>query len=142
MTTVGTFGAALAIDDSTGTFSHSDGRSLNPWLLLTFGTDRRVGRVVIHNRVDCCRERLRDIEVTVETEAGVPVWTSATLNASNVMNGPESLEVLVPSPGAVGRLIRIKRKTTGEVPAGTSTDDNRLALTISKIDVFEFTASS
>ena len=74
-----TVAASFCIDDDVTTLCHSGnapvGDSIfsdNPWLSiqLNSGLGSAVDRVVIHNRDDCCSERLSPFEVWVGTASG------------------------------------------------------------------------
>ena len=56
----------LAIDGSAlllGGFYHSDEFAVNPWFQLDMATERKVGKVVLETRKDCCNDRERYLEV-------------------------------------------------------------------------------
>ena len=56
-----------------------------PWLALDFGRQVSVGRVVLHNRGDCCGDRLRNVDVRVSDtlpQTGSRKFTGGTLLGS------------------------------------------------------------
>lgn len=58
--------AALAIDGNTsghhadGSVSHTADGDSAPWWMVALGGDHEIGNVTVHNRTDCCADRLRD----------------------------------------------------------------------------------
>ena len=52
------------VDGGLKSLCHTQ-REKSPWLALNFGASVNVHAVVIHNRGDCCGNRLRNVEVRV-----------------------------------------------------------------------------
>jgi hypothetical protein len=79
--------ASRAIDGDTHTFSHTAlGDTQSQWR-LDLGESQPIGQIVLHNRLDCCASRLRDITVEILAPTGQVVFRSALLNPENVMGG-------------------------------------------------------
>ncbi|MCA9211680.1 MAG: discoidin domain-containing protein [Planctomycetales bacterium] len=51
-------------DHGKGSVSHT-AESTNPWWLVDLGEAKDIGKIVIHNRSDCCGDRLKDAIVEV-----------------------------------------------------------------------------
>ena len=66
-------GASNCIDGDTGRWPicHSDNgdwKDHHPWLALDFGKTIAIQRVEIFNRIDCCAERTKNVDVYVSDE--------------------------------------------------------------------------
>lgn len=61
--------ARLAIDGNTdgthagGSVSHTGDGDTTPWWMVLLGADHAIGTVTVHNRTDCCAERLSNFTV-------------------------------------------------------------------------------
>ena len=124
------FPAANAIDDNLTNFTHTAGSALNPWWKVEFPTDQSIGKIVLHNRDDCCQERLRDITVQILDASNTVVYNSTLLNANNSLNGPETIEVLLGNL-TNGRAVRVSRASDT-----TSTGDDANVLSLGEVEVF------
>ena len=49
---------------ANGSVSHTN-EETNPWWLVDLGSVQDIGKIVIHNRADCCGDRLKDAVVEV-----------------------------------------------------------------------------
>ena len=112
--TLSIYSANLAVDNSTGNFTHTDGSAVAPWWQVTLPTDQSIYTITVNNRSDCCQSRMRDITVQILAANGTTVlWTSPLLNAENVLNGPAAitLDVAVANGGApvIGRIVKVSR---------------------------------
>ena len=111
-----TVAASFCIDDDVTTLCHSGnapvGDSIfsdNPWLSiqLNSGLGSAVDRVVIHNRDDCCSERLSPFEVWVGIASGSTAGATLCgggLQYSRVAAGPFTVQCA----GAVGTHVTVR----------------------------------
>ncbi len=85
----------LAIDGDFTSISHTEVGDFAPWWKVTLSATTQIDEVVVTNRIDCCPYRLKDVTVTVYSDAAatVPVFTSTLLNPGNILNGPVELRV-------------------------------------------------
>ncbi len=65
-----------------GSVSHTNEES-NPWWLLDLGETKDVGKIVIHNRADCCGDRLKDAVVEAFDVSLAVVWTGKVAEAKD-----------------------------------------------------------
>ncbi|MCP5519600.1 MAG: CotH kinase family protein [Verrucomicrobiales bacterium] len=133
--------ADLAIDGDPNTFTHTTATDEDPTWTLDLGAEIAVVRVVLHNRLNCCPERLRDITVSLLAPDGETVrWLSDRLNPDGVLGGPSSLglDLFEENVGPVtARFVQVQR-----APApGPNTDDGH-ALSLAEVEVRGLEASS
>lgn len=145
----GQFPAALAIDGEFENFTHTAaGVNLPAAWELDLGETYAIGSVVLHNRRDCCRSRLRDVTVLIlDAPGGDVVFRSALLNPENELGGgtlagPESLavEVAREAGGAVrGRAVRVVRTPDPDLSGtgGQGNADEADVLSLAEVEVFE-----
>lgn len=57
-----------------GSVTHTN-EETNPWWLVDLGDTRDIGKIVIHNRADCCGDRLKDAVVEVIDRSLTPIWS-------------------------------------------------------------------
>ena len=62
--------AALCIDGQTSTFCHAAVDDTNPWLSVQINGTGLVSYVVLHNRKDCCQDRLSPLQLWVGASVG------------------------------------------------------------------------
>lgn len=80
--------AARAHDGNTegsfdkGSVTHTN-EETNPWWLLDLGATKDVGKIVIHNRSDCCGDRLKDAVVEAFDVSLAIVWTGKVAEAKD-----------------------------------------------------------
>lgn len=62
------------VDGNKRVHGFHTGEDTNPWLKLDLGEPKKIGRVVVYNRTDCCEDRAAPlvVEVSVDGEA----WTT------------------------------------------------------------------
>jgi hypothetical protein len=130
--------ANLVIDGQNGNFTHTDGSAAPPWWQVTWTADRTIHTVTLHNRADCCQNRLRDITVEIlAADLTTVVWTSPLLNPENVLLGPAAItiDVLAGNGGApvTGRAVRVRRANDSDWSGqgavnGNAHDANTLSL--------------
>lgn len=145
--------AEKAIDGNPGTFTHTDGSDVSPWWQIDLGGSHKIAAVVLQNRRDSLKARLRDITVKVLAEDGVTVVAeSSVLNPRNgawgglkdANAGPAELAFdLIKAKGqpAVGRYVRVER-TPDEHDDYTSQAGLQAYVTLAEVQVFETSVSA
>ncbi len=64
-----------------GSVSHT-AEETNPWWLLDLGDTQDIGKLVIHNRTDCCADRLQDATVEIFDRSLAVVWSGKITDVS------------------------------------------------------------
>lgn len=105
--------AGRAADQNRRRFTHTDSNdnTVDHTWEVNFGREVFLDTTILHNRVDCCGERLRDITVTVRNAAGVIIFTSPLLNPDNVLGfaGASGGELVVDFGGIMGQTVTVTR---------------------------------
>ncbi len=57
-----------------GSVTHTN-EETNPWWLVDLGDTQDIGKIVIHNRADCCGDRLKDAVVEIIDRSLTPIWS-------------------------------------------------------------------
>jgi hypothetical protein len=65
-----------------GSVSHTNEQA-NPWWLLDLGSEQDIGKLVIHNRADCCGDRLKDAVVEIFDRSLAVVWSGKITEAAD-----------------------------------------------------------
>jgi hypothetical protein len=65
-----------------GSVSHTN-EEANPWWLLDLGSQQDIGKLVIHNRADCCGDRLKDAIVEIFDQSLATVWSGKITDAAD-----------------------------------------------------------
>lgn len=65
-----------------GSVSHTN-EETNPWWLLDLGSAQDIGKIVVHNRADCCGDRLKDATVEVFDVSLTVVWSGKIAEATD-----------------------------------------------------------
>lgn len=55
----------------------------HPWWKLDLGSEQTVSRLIIHNRTDCCRDRINPARILLINETGQIVWEGTIKSAAN-----------------------------------------------------------
>lgn len=103
--------AERAVDGDTvgiwnwGSTTHTHTES-NPWWQVSFDYNTAVGKVYFWNRLDCCRERLSDVRVSLYDDGNNEVSFKTIEGKSSVMN-------VVDFEGAFGQTVRISLPSGG-----------------------------
>ncbi|KJQ52801.1 galactose-binding domain-containing protein [Microbacterium sp. SA39] len=99
--------AARAVDGNTdgnfasGSVSHTDANGqANPWWQVDLGSVQSIGDIEVHNRTDCCSDRLAGYKVEVLDAAGSVVW-------SQTRTGHPNPSETVSTGGVSGRFVKI-----------------------------------
>ncbi|MBI1372175.1 MAG: hypothetical protein GC159_05365 [Phycisphaera sp.] len=141
--------ANSAVDGNPNTISHTAIQKLSSAQLATWQVDlgktHTVRSVVLHNRIGCCAERLRDITVEVLAEDGkTVVYRSELLNPENRLNSPEKIAVVpVDDLGGIvaGRFVRVIRTPDPDLsgqPKSTQPEADATVLSIGEVEVFGY----
>ena len=86
------FEAGNAIDADTTNFTHTAPTDVNPSWRITFPSDQSISSIRMHNRDNCCTNRLSDITVRYLDADGEEIYRSRTLNPNDVMTGPAFID--------------------------------------------------
>lgn len=65
-----------------GSVTHTN-ESTSPWLLVDLGDTKDIGKLVIHNRADCCGDRLKDAIVEIFDVSLSVVYTGKVTEATD-----------------------------------------------------------
>lgn len=87
----------------------------DPTLSVTLGRSS-IDEIILHNRIGCCPERLRDITVSIEDDFGNEVFNSGLLNSGNTLGGPPTLSLdleALTGGSVVGSKVVVKRTPDG-----------------------------
>lgn len=76
--------SASKLVDGADTFAHTKAQQ-NPWLEVDLGSDVNIHRIVIQNRIDCCRDRIVGARVRVINAAGNVTYTSPAIKKVDLM---------------------------------------------------------
>ena len=103
---------AEAVDGEPATLSHTADGDLEPSLEVALGGAYALSSLTLLNRVDCCAERLYNVEVALLDAEGGVRWASPRLNdvaagAEPVSPGPR-LDVVV-DPPVVAHRVRVSK---------------------------------
>jgi len=136
------FPAPLANDGNLGNFTATATADHDAWWELEFDEVPSIGRVVLHNRDNCCPWRLRDIHVSIRDDGGEEVWESPLLNPENTLGNPAEIVVdLVADLGASvsGRFVRVRRIADPDHSGGGDggQPDDVGILSLGEVEVFE-----
>ena len=77
----GAYGAGNCIDGDKGTLCHT-GAEATPWIAVDYGTRVIVERVEIFNRISCCGDRTRNVDIRISNElptSGSQMFSGGTL---------------------------------------------------------------
>jgi hypothetical protein len=117
--------ATNATNGSLGDFTHTLDSDTTPSLSVDLGERYKIDSIVLHNRDDCCADRLADITVEILDADLNTVFTSPVLNPGNTAfggigngsdSGPSDLGVdlheLTGGP-VYGNFVRVSRTISG-----------------------------
>ncbi len=104
---------AQAVDGELSTFSHTADGDLEPWWQADLAGHWSVSSVRLHNRLDCCPERLYNVTVSLLDSDGETLWASEVLNPTAEGASPadpgDLLEVIPPEP-VVAAAVRVSKQ--------------------------------
>ncbi len=75
VSTSGSHHASRAVDDNYTNYTHTSAGPGSPhYLTFNFVNDRLISKIVIYNRTNCCKARLRDLDIVIKDSAGNVVY--------------------------------------------------------------------
>lgn len=78
--------ASNLIDAASGTIAHTSlavGNDFaNQWYKIDLGSDKRIAKVVVTNRKDCCKDRAVGLQVRVTNSKGETIYTGPKVTAA------------------------------------------------------------
>jgi len=77
-----------ATDGNLGSITHTAGGDQQPTLVVALGGLYHVDSILLHNRDDCCGDRLSDLVVDVLDQDLNTVFSTGPLNVGNAMGSP------------------------------------------------------
>ncbi len=143
----GSLPASLAIDDNYENFTHTAaGENLPATWEIDLGDQYTLISIILYNRADCCRSRLRDITVSIlDGPGGNVIYESDLLNPENILgagglDGPEILKVdLLEGLGSaiLGRVVRVVRTPDPDLSgtSGQGSEDEADVLSLAEVEV-------
>jgi hypothetical protein len=138
--TLANYTANLAVDGDPTNFTHTNYSDANSWLMVDLGELHDIDAVVLHNRDECCGERLRDIVVEILADDGQRVvFASPTLNEKNQMSSPPLVAIGLPETTGdfvQGRFVRIRRSATPGESSDAHTLANLCVLSLGEVQIF------
>jgi hyaluronoglucosaminidase len=108
------YGAARSVDGDLFNFSTTSGAEPQPWWQVDLGAPVPIETVEVHNRVDCCAERVADYYVLVSNDP-FPATLAEALAAPGVVSHHEAAQAGRPTTvdlPATGRYVRVWLATT------------------------------
>jgi hypothetical protein len=90
-------------DWNNGSVTHT-GNDAEAWWQVDLGAVRDIGKVVIHNRTDCCTTRLADFDILISND-GVTWHTTASFGGSAPARAVFSIE-------SAGRFVKVRLRGT------------------------------
>lgn len=108
--------------------------------MVDLGQMHDIDAILLHNRDDCCGERLRDVTVEILAGDGTTIaFASPLLNENNGKQGPAMLAVGLPElTGDVvrGRYVRVRRAALPGESSDTVALATRNVLSLGEVQVF------
>ncbi|MBK1832506.1 discoidin domain-containing protein [Roseibacillus ishigakijimensis] len=140
-TTLGNYHGGLALDGNLGNYTHTVATDEDPTWTADLGAEFLLQHLTIHNRDDCCQDRLQDISVRILDGSDSEVFaTTGLLNPGNALENPEALtlDLMALNGGSpiIGQKIEIKRTpydTTSETNPDGIPDDNSAVLSLGEV---------
>ncbi len=108
--------AINGIDGNPGNFTHTTSLDPAPSWTVDLGRDETFNVILIHNRDNCCPERLSDITVQVFDASDSELFNSGVVNPGNALGSPAILTVEIPA-AVTGRKITVSRDGASTVGA-------------------------
>ena len=99
---------AQAVDGELSTFSHTNLGDLEPWWQVDLGSALWVEEVQLFNRLDCCRERLYNLEVVL-LDGDEEAFRSEVLNPVDEGGTPADPGDLAVDVQATGDTLRVEK---------------------------------
>ncbi|KAF0239663.1 MAG: hypothetical protein FD180_5205, partial [Planctomycetota bacterium] len=138
--------APLGNDGNRATFTATAATDEQAAWEVDLGGLFAIEAVVLRNRLDCCRSRLRDIQIAILDFDGTQVWISELLNVENELGGQTldaplalTLSILALNGQSVdGRFVRVTRLPDPDLSGtlGAGGPDEMNILTLAEVEVF------
>ncbi|HLU48098.1 MAG TPA: discoidin domain-containing protein, partial [Planctomycetota bacterium] len=145
--------AARGNDGDLSTFTATASADDDPFWEVDLLEDVDIRSIVIHNRVDCCQSRLRDITVSIRDRFGddaTVLFETELLNEENVLGGqttagPPRLAVNlreIEGGDIEGRYVRVSRLPDPDLSGsgGAGNVDEAAVLSIGEVEVWSESA--
>lgn len=81
---IGPFSPDFLVDDSTENFALT-GDSNNEWFNVELPTTMNIGKVVLHNRKDCCQDKIQGAQIVILNELGNEVYRSDKISSTDLI---------------------------------------------------------
>jgi hypothetical protein len=99
------YGSSNGVDGKMGAFFHTD-QEAAPWWQVDLGAAHVLSEVRIYNRLNCCSERARTIQVLLSQDAGN--WQTVYSHNGSVFGGADGRPLVVPLNGRTARYVRLQ----------------------------------
>jgi len=105
--------AGNATNGDLSDFTHTVSGDLNPYLEVDLGSEADLENIVIHNRENCCQNRLYNISIQIRNAEGTVVYTSDVVNPVEEGGTPtspgSSMNFDLSDSNVVGRFVRVNK---------------------------------
>jgi hypothetical protein len=82
----------------------------NPWWQVDLGSAKPLKEIRIFNRLDCCSDRARTIQVLLSSDGSN--WTRVFANSGSVFGGTDGKPLIVAVSGRSARFVRLQLAET------------------------------
>lgn len=106
---------AEALDGNLGTNTHTASGDTAPAWSVDFGVDQSFSKLVIHNRDNCCADRLSDLTVRAFDASSTEIFNSGVVNPGNALGSPEFITLEAPM---TARSVTVSRDGASTVGGG------------------------
>ena len=89
-----------------GGFGFHTDQQINPWWQVDLGATARIDSIRIHNRLDCCSERARTLQVMLSDNG--QDWRIAYRHNGSLFGGKDGRPLVVPLQGSTARYVRLQ----------------------------------
>lgn len=93
-----------------GSFGFHTAQEANPWWQVDIGALYLLTEIRIYNRIDCCAERARSIEVLISPDGRA--WQSAYVHNGTIFGGKDGHPLVVSVAGIRARFVRLRLNIT------------------------------
>jgi hypothetical protein len=85
----------------------------NPWWQVDLGTVSPISEIRIFNRLDCCADRARTIQVLFSNDGST--WTRVFANDGRIFGGTDGKYLSIPLGGRTARFVRLQLAETNHL---------------------------
>ena len=89
-----------------GGYAFHTGNQANPWWQVDLGAAYRLGEVRLYNRLDCCGERARTVQVMLSGDGRT--WRTVYRHDGTLFGGRDGKPLVVPLNGETARHVRLQ----------------------------------